>query len=133
MNKSPSQPFKISSLRNWIILAAAAGGGYFIYKKWIAPAERLDKAATGAPAAKPKLSQPVAPAPDLNGPKVRKGVLVSTRSTICIATKEPGMVYQNVIKTDAQGYQSFKPTVNGVFTRRLLCIGKNRWAEIKPA
>lgn len=132
-----AKKFSISGMRNWLILGGALVGGYFAYTKFIAPmlvAEKLDRPAGGAPV--PSASAPppgAAPAPDLAGPAVKRGVLVSTRSTICIADKTPGMMYAKITKTDANGYQQFKPSVNGRFTRRLLCKGKNRWAEIKAS
>lgn len=76
---------------------------------------------------------PKSPAPDLKGPAVRAGVEAATRSKICITAKMRGMIYAPITGLDSQGYQKFMPPVNGRYTRRLLCVGGQRWAEIKPA
>ncbi len=71
--------------------------------------------------------------PDLKGPRVRKGVEASTHTDITTPKKYPGMVYAKIKKTDSAGYRVFTPTVNGIFTRRLLSVKGKLWAEIKPA
>ena len=126
----------IAGAKNWIILGVALAAGYVVYKKFIAPMA-AEAAAAKPPAASkkaPKVAKPgTAPAPDLAGPKVKKGVLASSRSPICIGTKASGFSYAPVTSTDASGYNEFTSNSNGRFTRRFLCIGTQKYAEIKPS
>ena len=124
---------KVAGAKNWLILGAAVVGSYFVYKKVISP--MMSDSGGGraeAPSKSVSPSETKTQAPDMNGPAVRKGVLASSRSPICITTKVAGMKYAAVSSTDAQGYNSFTPPVNGKFTRRFLCVGTTKFAEIKP-
>jgi len=128
----------LKKYRNWLILGGAAIAGYLVYRR-----VSSSIAATPLPEPEPMKAQPLAPPteaaqaavtpPDLNGPLVKKGVSVSSKSKTCIATKEQGMVYAKVTLTDKVGYQYFKSPRNGRFTRRFLCVKNTKWAEIKPS
>jgi len=129
-----------TGIRNIIILAVVGIGGYFLYKK-LSAATKLEPEAVRAPKAtgpaKPIVTAGpatnVIPPPDRSGPAVKKGQLCATRSNVCVTKKEKDMRYFKIISVDAKGYKNFKPTINGRFTRRLLCVGKNKWAEVLPA
>lgn len=117
---------KSSGLKNWLILGAVGAGGYFAYSYFTKHKDEIKQdvsAATGRKVA----------GPDLNGPMVKKFDIASTKSTICISSPEKGFVYNPITSYNpVTKYNTFSATVNGHFTRRLLCKGGQKWAEIKP-
>ena len=118
----------IGSLKNWIILGVAAAGGYAAYRYFNSP-----KADALKQEIKSVASTKRVPDPDLNGPAVTKFEIASTRSQICISDAQKGFVYTPITSTNPMtGYNTFNSPTNGRFTRRLLCKGGQKWAEIKP-
>jgi len=126
MNQAPSK--KSVGVKNWIILGVAVAGGVVAYKYFNSPkADALKKELKSATSNVRRV-----PDPDLNGPAVTKFEIASTRSTICIAAPEKGFTYAPITSTNAvTGYNTFNSPTNGRFTRRLLCKGNQKWAEIK--
>lgn len=129
--------FQIGKYKNWLILGGAVVAGYLVYHK---ASSAIAATPLEPPLAKPlvpptqaQVSAAAVPPPDLNGPAVKKGVAVSSRSTTCVDKKEPGMIYARVTLTDQVGYNYFKSPKNGTFTRRFLCVDGKKWAEVKPA
>ncbi len=121
--------FKISGLKNWLILGAATVGGYFVYTKFVSP--ELKEIKEDIKDAAKKSSS--VPGPDLNGPAVNKFAIAGTHSKICITTPDKRFVYAPISSTNAlTGNQIFSAPVTGNFTRRLLCKGGRKWAELKP-
>lgn len=115
----------LGGLKNWLILGAFAAGGYYVYKYFQSPAvaELKSELASGSGGA----------GPDLNGPFVSQFQIESTQTTNCISAPVPGFVYSPVTSYNPiTKYNTFSATANGHFTRRLLCKGSQRWAEIKP-
>ncbi len=127
---SEKKKFKVSALKNWIILGAVGVGGYYLYQNYVKP-ELSDIKSDLKNAAKPKPAN-AGPEPDLNGPAVGKFQIASTRSTICITTADPRFVYAPITSILPNGYKTFSAPVSGRFTRRLLCKGAQKWAELKP-
>ncbi len=129
MPEKPKKKFKISSLKNWLILGAAGVGGYFLYTKFVEPDLKELKADIKDTANK----KPGVPGPDLNGPAVNKFAIAGTHSKICIDTPDKRFVYAPISSTNAMtGNQIFSAPITGRFTRRLLCRGGKKWAELKP-
>lgn len=128
------------TVKNLAVVGALALAGFFIYRKsqsWFstgdsASASGSDSSGQDKDQTK-KSSGPSGPPPDLGGPAVRKGMLASTRSKICISEKAPRMLYAPIIKVDQQGYAAFRAPANGHFTRRLLCTGSGKFAEVYPS
>ncbi len=117
-----------AGVKNWLILGGVAVGGYVAYKH-IGKAT-VEAAVTQAAASGGKKTV----GPDLNGPMVTKFEIASTQTKNCIPTPVPGFVYSPVQSINPMtGYNTFNVTATGHFTRRLLCKGNQRWAEIKPA
>ncbi len=122
-----------------ILGGLAVAGAYGLYALYSSPVSAGIKSAKTGPGPVPGPSSASSiPAgmpgtgPDLNGPRVQRGVVASTHTQNTISTKYPGMVYARITKTDADGFRIFTPPVNGIFTRRLLAVGGRMWAEIKP-
>lgn len=118
-----------SSLKNFLILGAVGIGGFLTYKYFKSSAGKvIAKTVKSAASGKP---QPAGP--DINGPSVTKFEIASTETKTCISTPVKGMVYAPISSYNATtGYNTFSSTANGHFTRRLLCVGSKRWAEIYP-
>ncbi len=121
---------KLGGLKNWIILGVVGLGGWWLYKKFASGA--LDNVGADLTKAVKDSKDASAPAPDLKGPLVKKGQAASTRSPICITQQDPKMRYDQITQTTADGYQVFQASVRGHFTRRLLCTGGRKFAEIYP-
>jgi len=115
-----------SGIKNWLILGAVGAGGFLVYRYLKSPAaEALKKEV--------KSAGKNIPGPDLAGPAVTKFMIASTKSSICIPDPVKGFVYSPITSTNPMtGYQTFSATSSGRFTRRLLCRGGKKWAEIKP-
>lgn len=112
-------------------VAAMAGTYWFFSRQDFTPASPPPPTPDAPPAA--RLPVPAQFGPDLKGPRVTKGKDASTRTQIKITAKYPGMKYARIKRVDAEGFQVFTPPVSGIFTRRLLSMKGNLWAEIKPA
>lgn len=127
--RNPGEPSQKSSIKNWIILGGFIAGGVVAYRYFNSPkADALKQEIKSATSAR-KVTDP-----DLNGPPVTKFEIASTRSRICISDPQRGFTYAPITSTNAvTGYNTFNSPVNGRFTRRLLCKGNQKWAEIKPA
>lgn len=127
----PASPkkFKLGGAKNWIIVGAAGIAGWYAYEKFVKPElSEINKDLKTAGKSKPSVQ-----GPDLNGPMVKKNEIASTRTNICINTPVKGFMYSPITSTNAvTGYRTFSATVAGHFTRRLLCRGSQRWAEIAP-
>ncbi len=122
--------FNLGSLKNWLILGAASYGGYYVYTKFVEPEIKEIKADVKTVANK----KPGVPEPDLNGPSVTKFSINGTRSKICIQSPDKRFAYAPISSTNPlDGNQVFSATVNGRFTRRILCKGGRKWAELKPS
>lgn len=122
----PTKKFKIGKAKNLIVLGVVGVVGYLAYKKYVAP--ELSEMKSEAKSAKPGV-QP----PDLNGPMIGRFQIGSTRSKICVSTRVPGLVYAPIASTNiVTGNSTFSSPVNAHFTRRLLCQGGRKWAELKP-
>lgn len=120
---------KLGKFKNIAVLGVVAVGGYLAYKRWVAP-ELKDIKNDVKNAAQNK---PNVPAPDMNGPPVTKFMIASTKSNICISTPDKRFVYAPISSTNQMtGYKTFSSTANGHYTRRLLCVGAKKWAEIRP-
>ncbi len=122
-------PMFSPTTRNLLILAGAAAGGYFVYRKWFSNPAPLVKSAT------PKETTKAAPATLAH---VGKGELVSTTKAVIISAPEnPAFRYAKIVKTYTDSsnntVREFRSPVDGFFTRRILRVGKNLFAEIKPA
>lgn len=115
------------SIKNFALLGAVALGGYFLFKK----IGGIDFGGGGSKKQPGQARAPV-PAPDLNGPRVVKGLVAATHSQICVQQADPRFQYALINSIDANGYQNFTAPVRGHFTRRLLCVGGRKWAEIAP-
>lgn len=115
-----------ATIKNLAILGIIGVGGFYLWKK----IGTLDIGGPAKGGGKP--SAPAVPAPDLKGPKVVKGEKAATLSQICITQGDPKFVYAPIEQIDQNGYQSFTAPVRGNFTRRLLCAGGKKWAEISP-
>lgn len=124
--RNPDAPKKRSGgIKNWLILGGVGVGGYLAYK-FIT--KNADKIAGQVSAASGKKT-----GPDLNGPMVNKYEIDSTKTTTCISAPEKGFTYAPITSYNPiTGYNTFSATAAGHFTRRMLCIGAKRWAEIKP-
>lgn len=124
----------MSTARNLLILGGVAVGGYFLFKKISSSSFFSSDVTAGLPATMP--AQAIAPTSP-NGPAVTKGELLSTKSTIVTNKKVRGYKYAKIIRAsrmpNGQVVREFKSPVNGFYTGRLLVVGKNAWAEIKPA
>lgn len=129
MPTAKKSSFKIGSIKNWLILIGAGVGGYYVYTKYIQP--ELGNAISDAKNLASK--KPGVAEPDLNGPVVSKFMIASTKSKICVDRADKRFAYAPITSTNMMtGYQTFSAPVAGHFTRRLLCTGGRRWAEIKP-
>lgn len=124
--------------RNLVILAAAAGVGFFVWRKWLSapvddgPVPRA--VGPAAPEAQAAAAAGTSSMLSLNSqPAVRKGELVGTRTQVLVTTKLKGYRYFKISSTTAQGVREFKSTVNGFFTGRLLSTGGKLYAEVRPA
>lgn len=127
MRRKRKNPVQKSGLKNWLVLGGVGVGGFFIYRYFQSPAAAEIKNDIKAAGSK-------IPAPDLNGPVVTKFMIASTETKICISEPAAGMVYSPISSYNAKtGYNTFSATTNGHFTRRLLCKGNQKWAEIKPS
>lgn len=124
--KAAPAPPRGSSIKNIVLLAAVGIGGYLLVKK----ISGIDFGI--AQASSQRAGSPAAPPPDLNGPKVVRGLVASTHSQICIQQADPRLKYAPITAIDQQGYATFTAPVRGHFTRRLLCVGGRKWAEIAP-
>lgn len=127
-NPDTPTPKKKSSggLKNWLILGGVGVAGYLGYKYVTKNAGSIESKVASATGKK-------IPGPDLNGPLVSKFEIASTKTTICISAPVAGFAYAPITSINPQtGYNTFSATVAGHFTRRLLCKGNQRWAEIKP-
>ncbi len=121
-----TKKIKASAIKNWLILGAVGVGGWYAYKKWVAPEIKEIKADVKS-AAKGSAS----PAqPDLNGPVVTLGMIARTQTKNCVSKPDSRFTYAP-ITSFIGGYNTFSSTTNGHFTRRMLCIGNKRWAELK--
>lgn len=129
--RNPDSPKKRkSSLKNILILGAVGVGGIAAYKYFnnTAAGKSAKSAIKSAASGKPP-----PPAPDLAGPAVTKFEIASTETKICISAPVKGMVYAPISSyNQTTGYNTFTATSSGHFTRRLLCIGSKRYAEIYP-
>lgn len=105
-----------------VVLGGLGMAAYWAYERFAVPV--LD-----APAAPPR---PSGPQPNLRGPRVTKGELASTKSSVCISQQDPRMRYAPVISFGTSNYKNFQSPVNGHFTGRLLCQGGKSAAEIWP-
>lgn len=117
------------TIKNLLILAVVGVGGYIAWKK----IGGIDFGITGGGGGRSQAAPPGVPQPDLKGPKVVPGMTYSTLSQQCITQPDPRFKYSPVTQTDVQGYQSFQSVAKGNFTRRMLCAGGRKWAEIAPA
>lgn len=116
-------PKKRGGWKNWAILGVLGVGGYYAYQKFISPEIKTIESKPGKSTS----------GPDLNGPSVTKFEIASTRSNICIDKPVKGFSYAKVTSTNAAtGYKTFSANVAGHFTRRLLCRGSQKYAEIAP-
>jgi hypothetical protein len=122
---SDSAPSGIGKYKNYIFIGGAIIAGYFLYEYYFKGGGSSD-ASSSAPSA-----QAVIPAPDLYGPLVFRNAPASSKSPVCATKPVPGLMYALVTYVDAQGYH-FVPQHNGHFTRRFLCTGNQKWAEIRP-
>lgn len=116
----------LGGLKNWLILGGFIAGGYYVFKYFQSPAvaELKSELAVGSGGA----------GPDLNGPYVSQFQIESTQTTNCISAPVPGFIYAPITSYNPiTKYNTFSATANGHFTRRLLCKGNQRWAEIHPA
>ncbi len=133
--KTVKKKSKVKS-STWLLGGLAVAGAYglwMLYNSSVSAEARPHRAATDGPPPMPTPSGGMpGTGPDLNGPRVRKGVVASTHTQNLIEKKTPGMIYARITKTDKEGYRIFTPSVNGIFTRRLLAVGGKLWAEIKP-
>jgi len=112
-----------SGIKNWIVLGGIIAGGYFAYKYFQEHESELKNDMARSPND-----------PDLNGPPVQKFGIYGTRSKICVAIPDKRFSYAPISSINAiTGNAVFSATTTGNFTRRLLCRGAQRWAEIKPA
>lgn len=126
----PKKKLKLGGLKNWVILGVAGIAAVVVYKKFVAPDLKNIKSDLKSAANK----KAGVPGPDLNGPAVTKFMIASTRTNICIDTALPGFTYAPITSTNSYtGYRTFTSPVNGHFTRRELCKGNQRWAEIKAS
>ncbi len=116
----------LGGLKNWLILGGVGLGGWYAYKYFTKHEAAIKTEVASATGKK-------IPGPDLNGPAVTKFMIASTKSTICIPEPVKGFVYSPITSTNPMtGYNTFSASTNGHFTRRLLCKGSQKWAEIKP-
>ncbi len=125
----PKKKFNAGGIKNWLILGGVAVGGYVVYR-YInsAAAETIKTEIKGATGGKKYVG------PDLNGPVVTKYEIASTQTKTCISAPEKGFVYAPITSTNPMtGYNTFSASASGHFTRRLLCQGNRKFAEIKPA
>ncbi len=121
------QPKKttLGGIKNWLVLGAVGFAGYYGYRYFTKHEEELKKEI--------KAVGRNIPGPDLNGPPVAKFTIASTKTRICIPDPVKGFVYAPITSVNAMtGYNTFSATASGNFTRRLLCRGSQRWAEIRP-
>ena len=121
------------TIKNGAIIAGLGVVGYVVWKN-IGNVNfgGVTASGTSRPSVRPT---PAALPPDLKGPKVVRGELASTHSTLCITSQQQDhrMRYAPIQNTDSQGYQSFTSPVTGHFTRRLLCLPSGqKFAEIYP-
>ncbi len=123
---SPKKSGAGGTIKSLAVLGLIGVGGYLIWKKIGGLDLGIVKEKGG------KSTGPAVPAPDLKGPKVVKGEKAATLSQICVTQADPRFVYAPIEQIDQQGYQNFTAPVKGNFTRRLLCAGGRKWAEIAP-
>ena len=128
--RNPSQPKdppkKKLNIKNWLILGAVGVGGYLLYKNVVK--KQLD-----SPDSALKNALSSGTGPDVSGPTVSKGAIYSTGAQTCIGSQVQGFAYAPIVSVNRfTRLKSFTATVNGHFTRRLLCKGSQQWAEIKP-
>ncbi len=123
---SPKKKANISGIKNWLVLGAVGAGGYFAYRFFTQNQSAIKQELQAATGKKVQ-------GPDLNGPFVTKFMIASTQSRTCINDPLKGFVYSPVSSTNPKtGYSTFSATATGRYTRRLLCRGGQKWAEIKP-
>ncbi len=123
----PKKKVNIGGIKNWLILGVVGAGGYVAYKYFTKHEETIKKEVQAASGKK-------VAGPDLNGPMVTKYMIASTQSKTCISAPEKGFVYAPITSTNPlTGYNTFSATATGHYTRRLLCRGGQKWAEIKPS
>lgn len=121
---SDAAPSGLGKYKNYILLGVAAIAGYFIYEHYFkSDGSSSADASPSAPA--------IPPAPDLNGPLVFRNAPASSKSPVCVSKPVHGLMYALVTYVDGQG-NHFVPQHNGHFTRRFLCMGNQKWAEIRP-
>ncbi len=67
-------------------------------------------------------------APDLDGPRVEKGVWVSTKTQLVTEARDATMIYVKIKCTDSDGYKIFIPPVDGVWW---IPLGRNQTGQIE--
>ncbi len=129
MPEEKKKKFNFGSLKNWLILAAAGVGGYYLYQHFVKPElSAIKEDVKDAANSKPGVADP-----DLNGPMIAKFQIGTTHSNICIDKPDKRFTYAPIASVNQlTGAKTFSAPVTGHFTRRLLCRGTQRWAEIKP-
>lgn len=121
----------LGGLKNWLILGGFIAGGYYVFKYFQSPGAAVVKSEIATAVSKAGAASTVAP--DLNGPLVSKFMSTSAPSAACISTQLPGFIYAPVLSYSPITGYNFTATANGRFTRRMLCKGNQRWAEIRPS
>lgn len=116
----------MSAKRNILIAAVAVVGGYVAYRavrsRFASSSIEQDYAPPVAPAYKPGA--------------IRADQVVTVRSGTPITKKEKGMQYFPILSAKKVGLlteRSFRPTIDGFFTGRILTQSKREYAEVQPA
>jgi hypothetical protein len=129
------------AVRNLAIVGVVAGLGWFAYRRLfstMAPAVPADAGWPGGtpgtattPTAGAAAGSPMLPL--ASQPPVKKGEQVGTKTLVTVTKKEPGYRYMKITATSSAGVRTFRSSINGFFTGRLLNLKGKLYAEVRPA